>query len=222
MLPSCLHGHSALVCASCRRTARRQTATNTSFSPPGLKGMRERADHRLHARARSRLQQRYDHRLRELVQHTGDVTPATEFGVPSSTARGWLGAPTMVVVRLDVAHLTEAELRPEILPLRRRVTKRAARLRLGLAVRRVGGFTVAHQRLPDGRAKQQILTAVDQARTRFPLRALLRILRLSPSRFHAWRRQDTCARRTVTLSAYIATSTDTSRSPAYRGHGDLA
>ncbi len=26
-----------------------------------------------------------------------------------------------------------------------------------------------------------------------PLRALLRVLRLSPSRFHAWRRQDTCA-----------------------------
>src|SRR5262249_34935159 len=43
------HGRSALVCASCRRTARRRTVTNTSFSPPGMKGMRERTDHRLHA-----------------------------------------------------------------------------------------------------------------------------------------------------------------------------
>jgi putative transposase len=38
-----------------------------------------------------------------------------------------------------------------------------------------------------------MLKAVDQARTHIPLRALLRILRLSPSRFYAWRRQDTCA-----------------------------
>jgi len=29
-----------------------------------------------------RLQQRYDHRLRELVQATGDVTIATNLGVP--------------------------------------------------------------------------------------------------------------------------------------------
>jgi hypothetical protein len=60
-------------------------------------------------------------------------------------------------------------------------------------VQRAVGFSLTHQRLPDGRAKQQILRAVDQARTCMPLRALLRLLRLSPSRFHAWQRQDTCA-----------------------------
>jgi len=38
-----------------------------------------------------RSQQRYDHRLRDLVQGTGDVTIATDLGVPRSTARGWLG-----------------------------------------------------------------------------------------------------------------------------------
>ena len=47
-----------------------------------------------------RTQQRYDHRLRELVQNTGDATLATELGVPRSTARGWLGAPAMVVLSL--------------------------------------------------------------------------------------------------------------------------
>ena len=36
----------------------------------------------------ARSQQRYDHRLRNLVQRTGDVTVATELGVPRSTARG--------------------------------------------------------------------------------------------------------------------------------------
>ena len=39
----------------------------------------------------ARPQQRYDHRLRHLVQRTGDVTVATDLGVPRSTARGWLG-----------------------------------------------------------------------------------------------------------------------------------
>ena len=50
----------------------------------------------------ARPQHRYDHRLRNLVQRTGDVTVATDLGVPRSTARGWLGGPT-VVVCLDVA-----------------------------------------------------------------------------------------------------------------------
>jgi hypothetical protein len=45
-----------------------------------------------------RPQQRYDHRLRDLVRRTGDMSVATDLGVPRSTARGWLGgAPTVVV-----------------------------------------------------------------------------------------------------------------------------
>jgi hypothetical protein len=34
-----------------------------------------------------RRQRRYDHRLRDLVQRTGNVTIATDLGVPRSTAR---------------------------------------------------------------------------------------------------------------------------------------
>ncbi|HUF69441.1 MAG TPA: hypothetical protein VMM79_12430 [Longimicrobiales bacterium] len=82
----------------------------------------------------ARPQQRYDHRLRDLVQRTGDVTIATSLGVPRSTARGWLGAAPPVVVSLEVANLTEPELRQEILRLRRRVEKLAALLRLALAL----------------------------------------------------------------------------------------
>src|SRR5439155_7265291 len=69
----------------------------------------------------SRPQQRYDHRLRDLVQRTGDLTIATELGVPRSTARGWLRAAPTVVVSVEVADLTEAELRLEMLMLLRRV-----------------------------------------------------------------------------------------------------
>ena len=84
----------------------------------------------------TRPQQRYDHRLRNLVQRSGDVTVATDLGVPRSTARGWLGAAPTVVVCLDVADLTESELRQEVLKLRRRVQKLTAVLRLALASRR--------------------------------------------------------------------------------------
>ena len=89
-----------------------------------------------------RPQQRYDHRLRELVHRTGDVTIATDLGVPRSTARGWLGAAPPVVVSLDVAALTEPELRQEVLKLRRRVQPtsvfRCGRSCSSLGCRRVG------------------------------------------------------------------------------------
>ena len=57
-----------------------------------------------------RPQQRYDHRLRDLIQRTGDVTIATDLGVPHSTARGWLGQAPKVVLSLDVTDLSAAEL----------------------------------------------------------------------------------------------------------------
>jgi hypothetical protein len=141
-----------------------------------------------------RPQQRDDHRLRDLVQGTRDVTVATDLGGPRSTARGWLGKAPKVVVSLDVTDLRTPELQQGIVRLRRRVKKLTALLRLALALLRCSGFTLTHERLPDGRAKIRILRAVDRARACVPLRALLRFLRLSPSRFHAWRRrQPACA-----------------------------
>jgi hypothetical protein len=141
-----------------------------------------------------RPQRRYDHRLRNLVQRTGDVTVATNLGVPRSTARGWLRAAPTVVVCLDGADLTEPELRQEVLKLRRRMQKLTALLRLALVLLRTSGVRLTGERLPDGRAKIQILRAVDRARQYLPLPALLRFLRVSPSRFDAWRRlQHVCA-----------------------------
>ena len=146
---------------------------------------------------RARPQQRYDHRLRHLVHRTGDVTFATALGVPRSTARGWLDAPPTVIVGLDVMDLAEPELRQEILKLRRRVQKLTALLRLALALLRTSGFHLAGARLPDGRAKMRILRAADRAHGYLPLRAVLRFLRVSPSRFHAWRRCEGGVRLTI-------------------------
>ena len=50
----------------------------------------------------TRIQHRYDHRLRELVQSTGDVEHAIQRGVPRSTARGWLTATRAEVVTVDI------------------------------------------------------------------------------------------------------------------------
>src|ERR1700693_3561919 len=122
----------------------------------------------------ARPQQRYDHRLRHLVQRTGDVTVATDRGVPRSTARGWLGAAPTVVVCLDVADLTEPDLRQEVLQLRRRVQKLTALLRLALALLRTARVRLTEERLPDGRDKRRIRRAVDVARAHLPLRAVLR------------------------------------------------
>jgi len=98
----------------------------------------------------------------------------------------------MVAVTMDVTNVKTLELQQEVLELRRRVRKLKALLRLALL--RSSGFTLTHERLPDGRDKTRILRAVDRARDCVPLRPLLRFVRLSPSRFHAWRRlQDACA-----------------------------
>ena len=174
-----------------------------------------------------RSQQRYDHRLRHLVQRTGDVTVATALGVPRSTARGWLAATPAVVVCLDVAELTEPELRREVLRLRRRVQKLTALLRLVLALLRTSGFRLTEQRLPEGHAKMRILRAVNRAREYLPLPAVLRFLRISPSRFHAWRRrqracalddQSSCPRRSPSrlIATEIRAIHDMVTSPEYR------
>ena len=103
----------------------------------------------------ARPQQRYDHRLWDLVQGTGDVTIATDLGVPRSTARGWLGKPPKVVVSLNVTDQRASELQQEVLEVRRRAKKVTALLRLAVALLRSSGFTLTHKRLPDGLAKTQ-------------------------------------------------------------------
>jgi putative transposase len=97
-------------------------------------------------------------------------------------------------VSLDVADLAEPDLRKEILKLQRRIEKLAALLRLALALLQASRFTLSRERLPGENDKLRILRAVDQARACLPLRTVLRFLKMSPSRFQAWRRrQSVCA-----------------------------
>ncbi len=84
--------------------------------------------------ATTRIQRRYDHRLRQLVQTTGDVGLATRHGVPKSTARGWLIRTSTEVVTLDVLELDTVRLQHEVLLLRRRIARLVSLLRLVVIV----------------------------------------------------------------------------------------
>ena len=133
-----------------------------------------------------RRQMTYDHRLRELVRKTGDPTIATEIGVPRTTAVGWLRGEQREVVSLDVVDKSEVDLQAEVLKLRRRVRILGTVLGLLLALLRVSGFKLDGKRLPEGEDRDGLKRAVERARAVLPLRAVLRVLHLSPSRFHAW------------------------------------
>jgi transposase InsO family protein len=140
----------------------------------------------------TRIQHRYVHRLRELVRSTGDVEHAIQRGVPRSTARGWLTAIGAEVVTVDVVDMDALRLQQEVLELRSRVQRLVALLRLLAVLLKVSGFSLSGTRLPDGTAKVTLLRAIEKSRCVLSLRAVLRPLRLSHSRYHAWKREQEC------------------------------
>ncbi len=129
----------------------------------------------------------YDHRLRDLVRQTGDLRVAGDIGVPRSTARSWLGR-QRPVVSLDVLDQKTRDLQAEVVLLRRRVSRLRALLRFVMSLLRLSGRDLERRRLDEG-AKERLVRAVDRARDVSSLASLLRCLRMSPSRYHAWRRR---------------------------------
>jgi hypothetical protein len=99
-----------------------------------------------------RTQRRYDHRLRELVQTSGDVELATRHGVPRSTARGWLIKTTTEVVSLAVLEWDTVQLQHEVILLRRQIARLVSLLRLVVIVLKVSGVSFARVRLSEGTA----------------------------------------------------------------------
>ena len=139
-----------------------------------------------------RSQRVYDHRLKNLVQNTGDAHLAIRQGVPPSTARGWLRQSPCTVISIDVAEMDPLALQREVLVLRHRMQRILAVLRLMLSLLRLSGFSIARSRLPDGSDKAALLRTIERCRDVLPMRAVLRILRLSPRRYHSWKRNDEC------------------------------
>jgi putative transposase len=138
-----------------------------------------------------RKQQRYDHRLRELVQSTGDINLAVRHGVPRSTAHGWLGSNSADVVTLDVLDMNVSQLQQELVSLRRRNERLISLLRLVVTVLKVAGFSLSRIRLPEESTKRRLLRSIEQSRQHFTLRTALRVTGLTHGRYHAWS-QDEC------------------------------
>ena len=106
-----------------------------------------------------------------------------------STIKSWRrrGAPPVVTLAPEARQ--QQDLAATIAKLENRVQILAEVVRILLALIRASGFTLAAQRLPEGAAKAGILRAVASAHVALPLNTILKIMGLSPSRYHAWRRR---------------------------------
>jgi transposase InsO family protein len=132
----------------------------------------------------------YDHRLRDYVRETRDVSFAVSLGVPKTTISGWLKATPRDVVSHEVFDLNDLQVRRRIFKLELQLKIVKAIMRLLLAVFRVFRFQLNYERLPEGKNKKKLLRAIERARKVLPLRAVLRILKLSSTRFHSWTRAE--------------------------------
>ncbi|MCC7420300.1 MAG: transposase [Planctomycetaceae bacterium] len=141
--------------------------------------------------ATTRTQRTYDHRLRDLIRSTGDIRQATGRGVPRSTARGWLTSSRAEVVTVDGVDRDIVTLQMDLLALRR-LERLIALLRLVILLWKFSGFSLTNLRIPDRARKLRLLRAIDRSHSALPLRSVLRVLRLSHSRFHAWKQEKEC------------------------------
>ena len=73
--------------------------------------------------APKRVQQAYDHRLRQFVCATGDTAHATRIGVPRSTANGWLQPRERPVISLSQFGQHVESLENELTKLRAQTAK---------------------------------------------------------------------------------------------------
>ena len=137
-------------------------------------------------------QKQYDHRLRRLIQNTGDLELAVRHGVPRSTARGWLKQSRTDVVSIDVLDMDAEALQRELLFLRRRVSRLLSLLHLVVVAIRVLDFSLDRVRIPEGARKQRLLRAIERTRTHLRLRDVLKLIGMSSTRYHAWLGKQEC------------------------------
>ena len=74
--------------------------------------------------------------------------------------------------------------------LKRRIRRQTSILWLLVVLLKLSGFRLDQQRLPHGTAKTKVLRAVDRSKDALALKHALRLVRLSPARYHAWKRAE--------------------------------
>jgi transposase InsO family protein len=140
----------------------------------------------------TRTQQRYDHRLRRLIQTTGDLDLAVSHGVPRSTARGWLKNSGTDVVSIDALDMDTIRLQQEVAILRRRVTRLLCLLQLIVVALKVSDFSFDRLRIPENNGKRRLLRAIERVRSHLALRRVLSLIGMSRTRYHAWIGKQEC------------------------------
>ncbi len=127
-----------------------------------------------------------------IIDFGAETKLAIQNGVPRSTARDWSRLSTPDVVSLDVLSMSQEALKQEVVALRRRNATLIAVLRLVVVLLKVSGSTLANRRIADGAKKLRLLRAVELSRNVLSLRNALRILGLSSTRYHSWKREESC------------------------------
>ena len=118
----------------------------------------------------TRIQNRYDHLLREHVRSTGDVNYAIQLGVPRSTARGWVNSTPAEVVTLDIVDMDNVRLQQQVLRLQSRLDWVIAILRLFVVVLKTSDVSLSNARFPQGTAKRMLLRTIERSSCVLPLK----------------------------------------------------
>lgn len=140
----------------------------------------------------SRSAKTYDHRFRNLVYETQDISIALDLGVPRSTAHGWLRNKPQDVITHEMFNRDAQQLQHEVLKLQKRCKRLICIIRLLVVLIRVVGIKIDFSRFPDGSRKNKLLHTIEKAKPHLPVKSVLRILGISSSRYHLWEKAQEC------------------------------
>jgi len=135
----------------------------------------------------------YDYRIHETICETGDRDLFPELNIPRSTIRSWIHRGPPDAVTSDLDSCDRADLLAEIHRYQQRTALLNAIVGLLITMLRVSKIRLDYERLPEWESKRALLRAIERAGKVLPLNAVLRIARLSSSRYHSWcRTEDGC------------------------------
>ena len=134
----------------------------------------------------SHARRTYDYRIQEAICKSGDRELYPELDIPRSTIRSWIHRGAPEVITAEQAIYDRVQLVAEIHALRQRTALLGAVVGLLIAMLHVSKSRFGYERLPEGDAKKIILRAIEHAGRVLSLNAALRIVRVSPSRYHSW------------------------------------
>jgi putative transposase len=134
----------------------------------------------------SHARRTYDYRIQEAICESGDRELYPELDIPRSTIRSWIHRGAPEVITGEQAIYDRVQLVAEIHALRQRAALLGAVVGLLIAMLHVSKIRFGYERFPEGDAKRIILRAIERAGRVLSLNAALRIVRLSPSRYHSW------------------------------------